>query len=153
MNRIDLDQRRSIIHRRAIAERLRALSGGKRMTGEASIILREALDCGRAEVARRLAEEPGNGRAAARATAFLHDQLVRLAYDFASTRLLDQPAGLPNYALDMTPGETDPATGSRVYDEERSIAAVEAGYDVIVIPGETPTQEEIEEEEELTDGE
>ena len=27
-------------------------------------------------------DEPGNGRAAAQATAFLHDQLVRLAYDF-----------------------------------------------------------------------
>lgn len=68
-------------------------------------------------------------------------------------RLLDQPAGMPNYALDMTPGETDPATGSRIYDEERSIAAAEAGYDVIVIPGEMPTQEEIDEEEVLTDGE
>ena len=34
-------------------------------------------------------EEPGNGRAAAQATAFLHDQLVRLAYDFVTERLLD----------------------------------------------------------------
>lgn len=68
-------------------------------------------------------------------------------------RLLDQPSGLPNYALDMTPGETDPATGSRIYDEERSIAAVEQGLDVIVIPGEDPTDEEIAREEVLTDGE
>lgn len=68
-------------------------------------------------------------------------------------RLLDQPAGLPNYALDWTPGETDPATGSRIYDEERSIAAVEQGLDVIVIPGDDPTDDEIAHEEVLTDGE
>src|SRR5207237_8356268 len=34
-------------------------------------------------IGRRLGEEPGNGRAAAEATAFLHDQLVRLAFDFS----------------------------------------------------------------------
>ncbi len=69
-------------------------------------------------------------------------------------RLLDQPEGQPNYALDMTPKDgVDPATGSRIYDEQRSIEAIEAGYDVIVIPGEMPSQEEIDEEEVLTDGE
>ena len=34
---------------------------------------------------------PGNGRAAAQATAFLHDQLVRLAYDFMTEGLVDEP--------------------------------------------------------------
>jgi hypothetical protein len=68
-------------------------------------------------------------------------------------RLIDQDTGLPAYLLDMTPGETDPATGSRVYDEERSISAAESGYDVIVVPGPMPTQAEIDEEEELTDAE
>jgi hypothetical protein len=63
-----------------------------------------------------------------------------------------QPEGLPNYALDMTPGETDAITGARVYDEQRSIEAAEAGYDIIVVPGEKPSQEEIDEEV-LTDGE
>jgi [protein-PII] uridylyltransferase len=48
-----------------------------------------ALDRGRAEVAQRLAQEPGNGRAAARATAFLHDQLVRLSHELVCERLLD----------------------------------------------------------------
>src|SRR5205823_8317714 len=33
------------------------------------------------------------GRAAAQATAFLHDQLVRLAYDFVTERVLDRPLG------------------------------------------------------------
>ena len=36
---------------------------------------------------------PVNGRAAAQATAFLHDQLVRLTYDFVSGRMLDEPLG------------------------------------------------------------
>src|SRR6185437_13819420 len=31
---------------------------------------------------------PGNGRAAAQATAFLHDQLVRLIYDFVTSRII-----------------------------------------------------------------
>src|SRR5205085_9181006 len=52
-------------------------------------LLSEALGRGRAEVARRLSEEPGNGRAAAQATAFLHDQLVRVSWDFVSQRLLE----------------------------------------------------------------
>src|SRR6185503_19874256 len=34
-----------------------------------------------------------NGRAAAQATAFLHDQLVRLVYDFVTDRLLGQALG------------------------------------------------------------
>lgn len=68
-------------------------------------------------------------------------------------RLWDQPAALPNYALDLTPGKADPVTGTRAYDEQMSIDAVEVGLDVIVIPGEAPTQAEIEHEEVLTDGE
>ena len=77
----DVENRRAIIDRRAVAERLAGLIAGKKQDTEASAILREALARGRAEIARRLSEEPGNGRAAAQATAFLHDQLVRLAYD------------------------------------------------------------------------
>ena len=81
MSLLDIEHRRAIIDRRAIADRLAALAPGKKLDSEPSAILREALDAGRAEIARRLADEPGNGRAAAQATAFLHDQLVRLAYD------------------------------------------------------------------------
>ena len=86
-----IHESRAIIERRAIADRLRALSPGKRLGSEAASVLRGALEHGRAEIARRLIEEPGNGRAAAQATAFLHDQLVRLAYDFVAERLLDKP--------------------------------------------------------------
>ncbi|MGI8611535.1 MAG: [protein-PII] uridylyltransferase [Sphingomicrobium sp.] len=78
-----IDNQRAIIDRRAVAERMAGVRRGKRQSGEISQILGEALALGRAEIARRLSKEPGRGRAAARATAFLHDQIIRLAYDTA----------------------------------------------------------------------
>ena len=69
----DIDNRRAIIDRRALAERM--------SDEDAAALLAEALADGRVEIARRLAEQPGAGRAAAQATSFLHDQIVRLAYD------------------------------------------------------------------------
>ena len=82
MNALEpIDHRRDIIDRRALAERIEGIRAGKRRTTEISKILAEALASGRAEIARRLTDEPGRGRSAARATAFLHDQIVRLAYD------------------------------------------------------------------------
>jgi [protein-PII] uridylyltransferase len=91
MSVADIDHRRSIIDRRAVADRLGALRGGQKLSAEAAAVLRVALEYGRAEIAKRLAGEPGNGRAAAQATAFLHDQLVRLAYDFVCARKLHEP--------------------------------------------------------------
>jgi len=87
----DIAHQRAIIDRRAVTERLQNLRPGKKLPAEAAAILREALESGRAEIAKRLTEEPGNGRAGARATAFLHDQLVRLAFDFTTEHLLDAP--------------------------------------------------------------
>ncbi len=84
MSFLDVENRRAIIDRRAIAERLAGVRAGKKTEAEAAAILRGALEYGRAEIAKRLIEQPGNGRAAAQATAFLHDQLVRLAYEFAT---------------------------------------------------------------------
>jgi [protein-PII] uridylyltransferase len=89
----EIASQRAIIDRRAIADRLQALRPGKKLTGEATTILRGALEYGRAEIAKRLAKEPGNGRAAAQATAFLHDQLVRLTHDFVAERVLDSAVG------------------------------------------------------------
>ncbi|HKC02636.1 MAG TPA: [protein-PII] uridylyltransferase [Sphingomicrobium sp.] len=94
MSLLDVDNRRAIIDRRAVADRIAALSG-KALNNSVSAILREALAAGREEVARRLSDEPGRGRAAAQATAYLHDQLVRLAYEFVIERVLDQPLGEP----------------------------------------------------------
>jgi [protein-PII] uridylyltransferase len=99
----EIDHRRSIIDRRVLADRLAGLRAGKPLNAEATSILRGALDYGRAEIAKRLAEEPGNGRAAAQATAFLHDQLVRLTYDFVGSRVLPEPpAGLSVVGLGGT---------------------------------------------------
>ena len=75
---------RAVIDRAALADRIAGVRPGKRLPSEISNILAEALASGRDEIARRLTEEPGRGRAAARATAFLHDQIVRLAYDFVA---------------------------------------------------------------------
>ncbi|HTU13250.1 MAG TPA: [protein-PII] uridylyltransferase [Allosphingosinicella sp.] len=73
---------REIIDRRAVAARL---EGGDRAACAA--ILKEALADGRAEIARRLAEKPYAGMEAAAAYAFLTDQILRVAYDFVTTKL------------------------------------------------------------------
>src|SRR5438270_4888500 len=81
---------RAIVERRTVADRLGALPRGATQLPRATEILADVLTTGRAEVARRLIEEPGNGRAAAHAGAFLHDQLVRLAWDFVCSRVVDE---------------------------------------------------------------
>ena len=78
--------RRSIIDRRAVAERLLALPD-RGLQRAATGILKESLEEGRTEIARRLAAEPGRGRVIAASYAFLADQLVRLAYDLVVQRL------------------------------------------------------------------
>ncbi len=73
--------RREIIDRRLIAERMTDAD-----RAEATTILKEALDRGRDEIARRLAEKPYAGTETAAVYAFLHDQVLRLAYDHVVTR-------------------------------------------------------------------
>ena len=94
---LHVEHPRLIIDRRAIADRLQELGSGKTLKAEAASILRGALEYGRAEIAKRLTLMPGNGRAAAEETAFLHDQLVRLSFDFVSERIVEQTA--PGVAL------------------------------------------------------
>ena len=48
----DIDHRRTIIDRRSIADRIAALPSGKKASRDACNILHEALENGRAEVAR-----------------------------------------------------------------------------------------------------
>jgi len=76
--------RRSIIDRRGLADALTAIPPDSNRNEAAGKVLRSALDHGRAEIARRLSAEPDRGRAAARGTAYLHDQLVRAAFDFVT---------------------------------------------------------------------
>jgi [protein-PII] uridylyltransferase len=80
--------RRSIIDRRELADRLAALveqKGDPRPA--ATAILKQALVEGRAEIARRLEDRPYAGSEIASAYAFLTDQILRLVYDFAVTQL------------------------------------------------------------------
>jgi [protein-PII] uridylyltransferase len=88
MSRIfeQVESRRAIINRRAVADRLR---DARNEPAAAARILAEALAAGREEIASRLAADPGRGRTHARATAFLHDQIVRLAHDHVSARFPD----------------------------------------------------------------
>jgi [protein-PII] uridylyltransferase len=81
-----IGDRRSIINRRAIADRITLTPN------DATAILREALLAGRAEIAGRLSREPSSGRTAAQATAFLHDQIIRIIYEHVTGGLaLDGP--------------------------------------------------------------
>ncbi|MEO8141180.1 MAG: [protein-PII] uridylyltransferase [Sphingomicrobium sp.] len=80
--RFDLiDDRRRIIDRRALADRI---AGSPDSQGA---ILESALADGRIEIEHRLADAPSRGRMAAACTAFLADQLVRLAFDAAAAKL------------------------------------------------------------------
>jgi [protein-PII] uridylyltransferase len=90
----NVPDRRAIVDRRGIGDALAAIPPRSDRNRLAAKILRGALDLGRAEVARRLAVDPDRGRAAARATAYLHDQLVRLAYDFVTGAHFSEPMAI-----------------------------------------------------------
>jgi [protein-PII] uridylyltransferase len=86
-----LPNRRAIVDRRKLADALAALSGDPAaLRREATVLLKQALDDGRAEIARRLMEHPTRGNEIAASYAFLTDQILRLAYDLAIERLLPQ---------------------------------------------------------------
>ena len=80
--------RRAIIDRRALADRLALAS-----RAEAAALLADALAAGRADIAGRLTAAPYAGTESATATAFLTDQIVRLAHDYVVTQV--HPLGNP----------------------------------------------------------
>ncbi|MCY7338965.1 MAG: [protein-PII] uridylyltransferase [Sphingomonas bacterium] len=82
--------RRAIIDRRGLADAIAALPAANLLPA-ATDLLRRALAAGREDIARRLTRNPNRGRSAAAATAFLHDQLVRLAFDLVTQRLYPNP--------------------------------------------------------------
>ncbi len=82
-----ITDRRQLIDRRALGEQLRALPS-EGLQARATDLLRTALEEGRAEIARRFAAEPGRGRVIAASYCFLADQLVRLAYDLVTERIV-----------------------------------------------------------------
>jgi [protein-PII] uridylyltransferase len=102
-NRFDhLPHRRAIVDRRALADALAAVEGkdSALLRRAATAALGEALTAGRAEIARRLVEHPSRGLEAAAAQAFLIDQILRVLFDFAVTRL--HPNSNPSTAERLT---------------------------------------------------
>ncbi|UZK64617.1 [protein-PII] uridylyltransferase [Sphingomonas sp. M1-B02] len=81
--------RRALIDRRAVAERLAALDARDTaaLRRAATVELKTALDAGHGEIARRLIEHPSRGLEMAAAGAFLTDQILRLLWDFTVERL------------------------------------------------------------------
>ena len=84
-----LPNRRAIVDRRILADRLGAIDVGdtsqRRLA--ASVILKRALDAGRAEIARRLIDHPSKGLEASNAQAYLTDQILRVLLDFTTQNL------------------------------------------------------------------
>ncbi len=72
-----VEDRRAIVDPRSLGDRLHGAD-----KDEAAKILERALELGRTEIAKRLRSRPARGRAAAHSTAYLHIQLVRLAYEY-----------------------------------------------------------------------
>ncbi|KQT32089.1 protein-PII uridylyltransferase [Sphingomonas sp. Leaf412] len=93
--------RRALVSRRGLADALAALEGsGTDLRRAATAILKQALDDGRAEVARRLEANPSRGLEAANAQAYLTDQILVALSDFTTQRLY--PLSNPTAAERLT---------------------------------------------------
>ncbi len=87
VNRKRIPRQRAIIDRRALSEEITALAlaGGEGERAAVVQALRGALDQGRTELARRLAEAPSAGHECVGGHAFLIDQLIRVIHDYVTT--------------------------------------------------------------------
>ncbi|WP_240325600.1 [protein-PII] uridylyltransferase [Sphingomonas mesophila] len=84
-----IEERRAIIDRRALAERMMGLDGDAQAG-----LLDAALRNGRAQIAQRLAIAPARGRRAAAAMAYLADQILRLTMDLTAVGETDDSLAL-----------------------------------------------------------
>ncbi|MDC8755506.1 [protein-PII] uridylyltransferase [Erythrobacter sp. sf7] len=84
---------RAIIDRRALADEVAGLHEAQGTKARAAIVkaLRAALDAGRAELERRLAEAPSAGHEVTGGYSFLTDQLLRVIHDHVTTHLYPVP--------------------------------------------------------------
>jgi [protein-PII] uridylyltransferase len=80
---------RAIIDRRALADDIAALHDTGGPSARTAIVktLRDALDAGRAELARRLSETPSAGHDVTGGYSFLMDQLLRVIHDHVTAHL------------------------------------------------------------------
>ena len=84
MTTIEIPDQRAIIDRRALAERINALAienSAESARAEIVALLKEALDSGRDEIARRLEENPAQGYECVHGQSFLIDQVLRIVHD------------------------------------------------------------------------
>ncbi|MFW2850537.1 [protein-PII] uridylyltransferase [Sphingomonas sp. TX0543] len=99
----NLPNRRAIIDRRELSDRLAALDIADQATLRRAVTveLKSALDAGRVEIARRLTEHPSRGLEAANGQAFLIDQILRVLFDLVTQRLypLSNPTAAERLAL------------------------------------------------------
>ncbi|WEK44179.1 MAG: [protein-PII] uridylyltransferase [Candidatus Sphingomonas colombiensis] len=98
----NLPNRRAIVDRRALSDRLAGLdiADPAALRRAVTAELKQALDTGRAEIARRLTERPSRGLEAANGQAFLIDQLLRVLFDLVTQRLY--PLSNPTAAERLT---------------------------------------------------
>ncbi len=90
MNTSGLPNQRAIIDRRALAsqlEELVAAQGAADARSDIVALLKQALDDGRAEIARRLEENPSAGHACVNGQSFLIDQLLRVIHDHVTAHV------------------------------------------------------------------
>ena len=84
-----LPNRRAIVDRRALAERIGQIDAdGAALRGAVAGVLKDALVAGRAEIDRRLIAHPSRGLEAANAGAYLMDQLIGVLFDAVVERLV-----------------------------------------------------------------
>jgi len=78
---------RAIIDRRELAERIATIARDHGADARQPVVaaLRDALDRGRAELARRLLEKPSAGHECTAGHAFLIDQLLRVIHDYVTS--------------------------------------------------------------------
>ena len=85
-----LPNQRDIIDRRALSAQIEQLveeRGAAAVRNDVVAILKQALEDGRAEIARRLQEHPSAGYACVHGQAFLIDQVLRVIHDHVTTHV------------------------------------------------------------------
>ena len=89
MNNQRIPNQRAIADRRSLTAAIDTLvdQQGEKARGDILTLLRDALEAGREEIARRLKEKPSAGHECTAGQAFLVDQLVRVIHDHVITHI------------------------------------------------------------------
>jgi hypothetical protein len=101
-----LPNRRAIIDRRAVADTIAALdeTDPVALGRQATILLKAALDAGRVEVAKRLAEHPSRGLEVSSAQAYLIEAAGHAGPDRAAGAIRHLDCGKPSRTLGLRAG-------------------------------------------------